>query len=140
MTYNFTVTELVESIKKEVSRFAASAYSDDGSSLYDAYRILSRDEETLEGHISDAVDAICVRLFDVALKNGDGIVFNVPDYDSSMSTSINDQLDRFIVMRSCAMWLEEKGAPEYERYEKRAVSALDNAHILIKSRKAPKRS
>lgn len=140
MTYNFTVTELVESIKKEVSRFAASAYSDDGSSLYDAYRILSRDEETLEGHISDAVDAICVRLFDVALKSGDGIVFNVPDYDSSMSTSINDQLDRFIVMRSCAMWLEEKGAPEYERYEKRAASALDNAHILIKSRKAPKRS
>lgn len=140
MTYTYTASILLESVKKEISRFAASAHGEDGSPLYDAYKISSRDEETVEGYISDAVDNICVRLFDVAKPSDGSIVFDVPDYDSSMTSSVIGQLDRFVVMRSCASWLGEKGAPEYERYEKRAMSALDNAHILIKSRKAPKRS
>lgn len=140
MTYDINKTTIIDSIEKEISRFAASAYGEDGSSLYDAYRITSRDQQTIEDYIADAVDAICVRLYDVAIKGSDNIAFDVPDYDSSMSGSISRELDRFLVMNSCALWLEEKGAPEFTRFEKRASTALDNAHILIKSRKAPKRS
>lgn len=140
MTYNFDQETLLTSAEKEISRFAATAYSEDGVSLFDAYKVLERDKATLGDYILDALDAICVRLFDVALKGADSISFDVPDYDASMSDSIARELDKFVVMKTCASWLEDKGAPEYARFEKRAVASLDNAHHLIKSRKAPKRS
>ena len=140
MTYNIEQDVLLAAAKLEISRFAASAYSEDGSSLYDAYKVLERDESQLNCYIDEAVDAICVRLFDVALKGAASISFDVPDYDSSMSDSIERELDKYVAMKTCAAWLEDKGAPEYARYEKRAVAALDMAHKLIKSRKAPKRS
>jgi hypothetical protein len=139
MKYNYIESDLSAYIKKEISRFAASSYSEDGSSLYDAYKILSRDEDTINSHIRDSVNSICVRFFDVASMKENGIVFNIPDFDYSMAASTCKQLDLFIVMNSCALWLEGKRAQEYQMYEKKAVSALDNAHILIKSRKAPER-
>ena len=140
MTYNIEQDTLLTSAEKEISRFASTAYSEDGTSLYDAYKVLERDKDTLKGYINEAVDAICMRLFDVAIKGSGVIAFDVPDYDSSMSDSISRELDRFVVTKTCAAWLEDKGAPEAARFEKRAASALDNAHRLLKSRKAPKRS
>ena len=140
MTYNINEKTLLESAEKEISRFAATAYSEDGTSLYDAYKVLDRDKSTLKEYIAESVDAICVRLFDVATKATTSITFDVPDFDMSMSDSIKRELDKFVVMRACAYWLEEKGAPEYARYEKRASAALDSSHVLIKSRKAPKRT
>lgn len=140
MTYSINPSTLFASAEKEISRFAATAYSEDGASLYDAYKVLDRDKATIEGYINEAVDAICVRLFDVATKSTDSITFDVPDYDPSMGETITRELDKYVVMKACAFWLEDKGAPEYTRFEKRALAALDNAHLMIKSRKAPKRS
>lgn len=135
-----TSTTLKDSVKKEISRFAATAYSENGVSLYDAYRTTSRDDGTLDGYIQRSKTAICARMPEIAtIGEDDNVSITAPDKAGSDSI-IEIELDTFIIMKSCALWLEEKGAPEAERYEARAAVALENANRLIKTRKAPTRS
>ena len=140
MEYVINKESLLQAVTKEISRFAAGAYGEDGTSLFDAYKVTSRDGETLQEYISDGVSAICSRLFDVATKEDDKVYFNVPDFDSSLSAVTQEELDRFVKNNACALWLADKNSEESQRFEKRAVAALDRAHVLLKSRKAPKRS
>lgn len=140
MDYGFNTETLKQSAIKEISRFAAGAYGEDGTSLFDAMKVTSRDEETLAEYIEDGISAICVRLFDVATKGDNSIQFNVPDYDASLDDEIQKELDRYLKYNACALWLTDKNSAESERYAKRAVASLDKAHLMLKSRKAPKRS
>lgn len=139
MEYVIDKESLKKSAVQEVSRYAASAYGDDGSSLYDAFRVTSRDDSVIERYIEDGISAICVRLFDVATRGDDAIEFEVPDFDSSMENEVSKELERFVVYRTCSLWIADKNEKESEKYEKRAIASLDKAHILLKSRKAPKR-
>jgi len=66
--------------------------------------------------------------------------FNVPDFDASMENEVIKELNRYITLMTCCSWFEEKGATLSENYEKRAIKALDKAHVLLKSRKTPKRN
>lgn len=139
MEYVIDKESLKKSAIKEISRYAASAYGDDGSSLYDAFKVTSRDDSVIEGYIDDGISAICVRLFDVATRGDDAIEFEVPDFDSSMENEVSKELERFVVYNACSLWIADKNEKESEKYEKRAIASLDRAHILLKSRKAPKR-
>lgn len=140
MDYGFNKETLVQDVIKEISRFAASAYGDDGTPLFDVMKTTSRDTDTLGEYVEDGISAICVRMMDVATKNDTSITFNVPDFDSSMEAEVQKELDRYLKYNACALWLADKNSSERERFEKRAASSLDKAHIMLKSRKAPKRS
>ena len=145
MTYTITSESILASVDKEVSRAAAMAHGDDGSPLFDAYRILSRDRDTLEEYMGDAVSAVFLRLFDIATRSGGNgsvtITFDVPDFDGSMEPEVTKELNRFITLMVCSYWLLEKGAgPKSEEFAKRAEAALEKAHVLLKSRKTPKRN
>lgn len=139
MDVTITTSNLKTAIIKEISRFAATAYSEDGSSLYDAYRTTSRDDSTIGNYINLAVDAIVARLSNIATASDNKITFNAPDVDST-NKAIEREVENFITMKSCSLWLEEKGAVEFNKYEARATSALNAINILVKTRKAPTRS
>ena len=139
MEYVIDKESLKKSTVQEISRYAASAYGDDGSSLYDAFRVTSRDDSVIERYIEDGISAIFVRLFDVATREDSAIEFDVPDFDSSMEGEVEKELEKFVVYKACALWIADKNEKESEKYDKRAIASLDRAHILLKSRKAPKR-
>lgn len=66
MDYSINTTDLVDRIEREISRVAASSYSDDGGSLYDAIKVTSRDRDILTEFSDGAVSSICSALFDIA--------------------------------------------------------------------------
>lgn len=66
MDYSINTTDLVDRIEREISRVAASSYSDDGGSLYDAIKVTSRDRDILQEFSDGAVSSICSALFDIA--------------------------------------------------------------------------
>lgn len=144
MEYTVDISTILPMVEKEVSRAASSSYDDEGSSLYDAYKLLTRDNDTIKEYIGDAVSTIFVRLFDIATRSEtEGklmMEFNVPDFDASMENEVIKELNRYITLMTCCSWFEEKGATLSENYEKRAIKALDKAHVLLKSRKTPKRN
>lgn len=144
MKYTVDIDAILPMVEKEVSRAASSSYDDEGSSLYDAYKLLARDTDTIKEYIGDAVSTIFVRLFDIATRSEtEGklmMEFNVPDFDASMENEVIKELNRYITLMTCCSWFEEKGATLSENYEKRAIKALDKAHVLLKSRKTPKRN
>lgn len=144
MKYTVDIDAILPMVEKEVSRAASSSYDDEGSSLYDAYKLLARDTDTIKEYIGDAVSTIFVRLFDIVTRSEtEGklmMEFNVPDFDASMENEVIKELNRYITLMTCCSWFEEKGATLSENYEKRAIKALDKAHVLLKSRKTPKRN
>lgn len=144
MEYTVDIDAILPMVEKEVSRAASLSFDDEGSSLYDAYKLLARDTDTIKEYIGDAVSTIFVRLFDIATRSEtEGklmMEFNVPDFDASMENEVIKELNRYITLMTCCSWFQEKGAAALsESYEKRAGRALDKAHTLLKSRKTPKR-
>ena len=136
----YTISESVTpDIEREISRIASSSYSEDGVSLYDSYKITTRDTDTLRMYMDEAYGDIVARMVDVASLTTTGISFYLPDFDSTMNDSVQSILDDFVANRVISSWLQEKGDVKSEIYTRKASSLLDKAHIILKSRKAPKR-
>lgn len=144
MTYTIDQQTILASVNREVSRAAAVAHGDDGSPLYDAYRILSRDSDTLQEYLGDAVSAMFLKLRDIATRSQEGDVvtvsFDVPDFDTTLEPEVRKELNRFMSLMVCSYWFLEKGADKKsEEFAGRAEASLGKAHVLLKSRKTPKR-
>ena len=69
MEFNIEYNTIMAIAEEEVSREASQAYSEDGSSLYDGLRMISRDEEKKKRMMSEvlmSVRILCNRLIDHA--------------------------------------------------------------------------
>lgn len=69
MEYKIEYDKIMSVVEEEVAREGAQAYSEDGSSLYDGIRLLSRDEEKKKRLMSEvlvSVRILCNRLIDHA--------------------------------------------------------------------------
>lgn len=58
MEYSIEYSTIIDIVKEEASREGAQAYSEDGGSLYDAFRILSRDEAKMKRMMSEVLASI----------------------------------------------------------------------------------
>lgn len=58
MEFSIKYEEIIKLVEEEVSREGAQAYSDDGSSLYDGIRIISRDEDKMKRLMQDVLVAV----------------------------------------------------------------------------------
>ncbi len=141
MTHTIDTSDIAALITEEVSRVAAAAYSEDGTSLYDSINILSRDAATVSRLIWDSVDAIVHRTSDICtlIPSPLALSFYAPDMDPSKESAVKDEIDRAISLGACAAWFKEKAPARAEEYLTRANTALDVAVGLLKTRKAPSR-
>lgn len=67
MTVEITLTDLQALIEEEVSRVASRSYSEQGGSLYDAIKVISRDRPTLSRMLNEANSVVvttCHRFLD----------------------------------------------------------------------------
>lgn len=140
MTYTIKTDTLQARIEREISRVAASSYSDDGVALYDSIKVTSRDKDILEDYCRDAINSICVAFAEHVTPATDSISLEFPDFDPTLEQSAQDELDRYVVYHTCAEWFKDKSVKDVESYTERANDALSKANMLLKSRKRPKRS
>lgn len=136
-TYTIDREKILESVKQEVSRVAASAYADDGTSLYDAIIITSRDADTIAGLIDDAETAVVVRMSDIASIQSDQFSFNVPDKRTHDIKTIGAVIDRFIEMNVCSAWMIQKYKLKAEEYGARSTDALNKIERLLYEKLPP---
>lgn len=141
MTHTIDTSDIAAVITEEVSRAAAAAYAEDGTSLYDSITIHSRDAGTISRLIWDSVDAIVHRTADICtlIPSPLALSFYTPDFDTSKQSAVEDELDRAITLGACAAWFKDKLPARTEEYLARANAALDVAVGLLKTRKAPSR-
>lgn len=129
--------KLLNSIEREVSRVAATAFAEDGTSLYDAIIITSRDEEVVKEMIDDAKSALVTRLSDIATMSSDLLEFDVPDSRTHDITVIGSAIDRFIVVNVCSAWMIQKHKDKAEEYGARATDAINKVERLLYERLPP---
>lgn len=143
MKYQVKIETIREAVIAEVSKLAASAYSDDGSSQYDGAMIYSSDVAHVDESIRDALKSVIVRMPDIATVTGgdegyDGALqFNVPDLATENEPWITRELDRYLTMYTVASWLQDRLTEKAPIYTTSAVAHIDNATMMLKTRKTP---
>lgn len=136
MEYTVDSEKIMAVVEEEVSRVASRSYSDDGSALYDGIRTISRDKDTLYRMLSDMFVVIMsrFRLF-LSEMSENAIAFALPDLPDYLEERIVSCLNRFIAMGIVAKWLEEKGITESGIYQERSTTAINEAELLMMTRK-----
>ena len=136
-SYYINKNKMLPLIEREVSRVAASAFGEDGTPLYDAIRITSRDEDTLKDMIDDAMTAMLTRLSDIATLSSGMFEFDIPEERTHDITTIGKVVDRFIVMNVCSAWMLQKYPVKAEEYGARSTDAIEKIERLLHEKLPP---
>ena len=141
MTYTVDNTTITNLITEEVSRVATSAYSDNGTSLYDSVVIHSRDADSVSRLIKDGIDAVVRRTADICtvIPSPLALSFYTPDMDTTKESAVGQEITRAITLGAVSTWLSEKLPARAKEYSDRAIAALNIAVGLMKTRKTPTR-
>ena len=137
MEYHIDRNGLLDRVEEEVSHIADASYADSGQSLYDTIVLTEKDRAGALRLIEDAVGLFLRRTFDICRRAYDDLVFNVPDFDYSMSVNVEEEISSFLVLYAVATICQSRKAERAEEFMTRAQAAFDKAVILLKSRKHP---
>lgn len=136
-SYYINKNKILPQIEREVSRVAASAFSEDGTPLYDAIRITSRDTDTIKDMIDDAATAMLTRLSDIATYSSGLFEFDIPEERTHDINTIGKIVDRFIVMNVCSAWMIQKHLPKSEEFGARSTDAITKVEKLLHEKLPP---
>lgn len=130
-----TSSEILDLAKGEIARVAASAYTEDGISMYDAIRPVSRDSALLQSYYDGALAYMNARLKGRAVS-GEQVMLPFADSIAS-ETDITPLVNNFMVSYICAEWFRRKYPVKNEEYAAKATASLEQLVILAKTRKQP---
>jgi hypothetical protein len=136
-SYYINKKKIFPLIEKEVSRVAASAFAEDGTPLYDAIVITSRDTDTIYEMIDDAATAMLTRLSDIATYSSGLFEFDIPEERTHDIMTIGKVIDRFIVMNVCSAWMIQKYTAKAEEYGARSTDAITKVERLLHEKLPP---
>lgn len=136
-TYYINKKKILPVIEREISRVAASAFGEDGTPLFDAIKLTSRDEDVVSEMIDDAATAMLTRLSDIATYTSGLFEFDIPEERTHDITTIGKVVDRFIVMNVCSAWMIQKHPAKAEEYGARSTDALNKIERLLQEKLPP---
>ena len=136
-SYYINKNKILPLIEREVSRVAASAFAEDGTPLYDAIVITSRDTDIIKEMIDDAATAMLTRLSGLATYSSGLFEFDIPEERTHDITTIGNVVDRFIVMNVCSAWMIQKHIAKAEEYGARSTDALNKVERLLLEKLPP---
>lgn len=139
MDYSIDRGKLYLLIFEETSRVAASAYTEDGGSLYDNIVLTSADGNEIERLEDDAVNTLVKRTADICKPGSGSLRFDVPDFDASLTDITSQEITRYIVLNTCSAWFQSRYPAKAEEYAARGQVAMDKAVTYLKTIKPPKR-
>lgn len=132
------ITNIFNEAKAEISRIAASAYSEDGVSLYDTIRVTSRDADYLEDYFEGAMANMNVRFKGLAPYDSAEEEVSLPLEDSvATENELQPILRKYIVSSICADWFRRKYVVKHEEYAAEAQNCLEKIVVLVKTRREP---
>ena len=142
--YSVKNKDLLEEVKKEISKYAARLTDDKGTPLYDLIKVYSADVSLVDDFLRDAVDQFYMRFQDVARiveSYGEGFAISLylPDIDSEMVSTAEAELNRFLTVQICAFWLSTRYEQGSKLYADRALASLSRLIEILRTRKAPQR-
>lgn len=140
MTYSINTTTLYDGVDAEVSRISDAAYSDNGTSLYDAVVLTEKDRDWVEDLIDEAVQALLRPLADIATLSSTTITINAPDIVTANATAAADAITRYLVLSATMGVLQERRAALVPSFASRVQEALSDVISLVRTRTAPSRS
>lgn len=140
MTYSINTTTLYNSVDAEVSRISDAAYSDNGTSLYDAVVLTEKDKDWVEDLIGEAVQALLRPLADIATLSSTTITIDAPDIVTANATAATDAITRYLVLSATMGVLQERRAALVPAFATRVQEALNDVISLVRTRTAPSRS
>jgi hypothetical protein len=140
MTYTINTTTLYNDVDAEVSRISDAAYSDNGTSLYDAVVLTEKDEDWVEDLIGEAVQALLRPLADIATLSSTTITIDAPDIVTANATAASDAITRYLVLSATMGVLQERRAALVPVFATRVQEALNDVISLVRTRIAPSRS
>ena len=132
---------VLEGVREEVSRVAASAYDGEGQSLYDAIMVYERDESTLQRLFDDALSQLTDRSRDILnqyTRTSDTervLEYYLPDFSDGLMDMVEADIQRYFVQHITAQWLIEKQYKRAEEYVAHANAVLDETIEHLKIRK-----
>lgn len=138
-----TSATLKNSIKREVSYIANRSYSEDGTSLYDAIRYVSRDDSLIGEAIKSAVAVVEQSLYRFGkneAETDDAYRFDIPDgrRASANESMLSQYVADAVLELSVAKYLRLKGIEvEAQKYEERASGNIILIQKTIYSKSAP---
>ena len=138
-----TSDALKDRIKREVSYIANRSYSEDGTSLYDAIRYVSRDDSLITDAIKSAVATVEQSLYRFATNTSDNTnayKFTVTDgrRASGNKTMLGKYIEDAVHKLSVARYLRLKGVEvEAQKYEQGASADILLIQKTIYSKSAP---
>lgn len=136
-TYYINKKKILPVIEREISRVAAAAFSEDGTPLFDAIKLTSRDEAVVSEMIDDAATAMLTRLSDIATYTSGLFEFDIPEERTHDIMTIGKVIDRFIVMNVCSAWMIQKHIAKAEEYGARSTDALNKVERLLHEKLPP---
>lgn len=136
-SYYINKKKIFPLIEREVSRVASSAYAEDGTPLYDAIVIKSRDKDTVNEMIDDAATAMLTRLSDIATYSSGLFEFDVPEQRTHDINTIGKVVERFVVMNVCSAWMIQKYTQKAEEFGARSTDALNKVERLLHEKLPP---
>lgn len=139
----FTINRgnVLEGVREEVSRVAASAYDGEGQSLYDAIMVYERDESTLQRLFDDALSHLTDRSRDILnqyTKTSDTVrvlEYYLPDFSDGLMDMVTADIQRYMTQHITAQWLIEKQYKRAEDFVAHANAVLDETIEHLKIRK-----
>lgn len=138
MDYAVDRKSLTGLIEEEVSRVAASEYSDGGVSLYDSIAVSSRDADAVSRLIDSALESVVSRVPDICDWSGapaDVLSFSVEDLPNALVPSVEAVLDDYIVFHVCTSWLASRATDRSAEYAARRDALLSDAVRLLRTRR-----
>lgn len=137
-------------IDREVSLVADQAYSESGVSLYDAVTLTSKDRDTVERFIRDAVSLLARRMADVSRVQTDAgsdlikLTIDVDDWvgetDADAADAAVMDLERYIVLHAVTAIFQDRRAAVVPTFAERTQAMMDNVVTNLRTRKAPSRT
>ena len=143
MEYTIDKTLLKALVDEEVSKVADEAYAENGVSLYDSVILTEKDDNAVGRFIDEAVNGFAARTFDISkfvstdTLGTTKLLFYVPDFDDTMAASVESEITHYIVFSVCMDLFKSRRAQAVPEYEARALSSINKAVTLLKSRKSP---
>lgn len=137
-------SSVLEDARMLISKVAADARNDKGTSLYDEIIPYTKDNTALAGIADTGVRNIQTRLIDVissvSLSSGSYTVsLDIPDVLTD-SGSITNEAKKYVALFVAATWLDAKGQAMGKDYATEATASMERLVALVKTRKAPVRT
>lgn len=136
VTMNLDKENITDAAIAEISRQAASAYSEDGASLYDAIRVTTRDESAIYQYYDEALSHMNARFKGRVPCSNNSLA--IPFADSIASEAdVRELVESFLNSYICAEWFRRRYVQKYEEYKNYATADLEKLVVLVMTRKQP---